>query len=199
MNIAVISDLHGVLPDSVRPILRDVDVILCAGDTCSVDIFEELKTYAPTTMVYGNCDRMMDYGSRVADRLTPSFDGCKFVLVHKIEDVGELPRRTECVITGHTHVPSVETIDGITWLNPGSATEPRHGSHPSMALASVEERELMKVVLVDLTNPGPALREFQSDASFGGFSDYDDLGYAGMRNGGGFSAFNEVDFGEIFQ
>ena len=199
MNIGVISDLHGVLPDSIKPILRDVNAIICAGDTCSVDVYEELKTYAPTTMVYGNCDRMMDYGSRVADKLTPSFDGCKFAVVHKAEDLGEMPKRCECVISGHTHVPSIETIDGITWLNPGSPVEPRHGSRPSMALVSVEERTLMKAVIVDLTNPGPALREFQSDSSFGGFSDYDDLSYTGRHTGAGFSAFSEIDFGEIFQ
>lgn len=202
MNIGVISDIHGPLPEIVHEVFAGCGAILCAGDTCSLETFDELRTIAPTTMVYGNCDRDLDYGPRVADKLTPSFDGCRFALVHKLEDLGELPRRCECVISGHTHVPSMETSKGVIWLNPGSPTDPREGSNPSVAIVSVEERLVTKAAIIDLTNPWPAMQDFREDTLIserGGFDEFDEFGGMGMSDrfasrGGGSAGF---DFSEI--
>lgn len=197
MNIGIISDIHGPLPEVVREIFEHCGAILCAGDTCNEDTYLELQSIAPTTMVYGNCDRDVDYGSRVTDKATPSFDGCRFAMVHKAEDLGELPRKCKCVITGHTHVSSLETINGVLWLNPGSPTNPREGSKASVAMVEVEEREVIRSAIVDLDDPYTALQDFGSDSLYGGFE--------GIGRGDGSSRFGSstsgsnmgIDFSEL--
>jgi predicted phosphodiesterase len=41
------------------------------------------------------------------------------------------------VLHGHTHVPRDETIDGVRWLNPGSASQPRGGSAAGFAWLTI--------------------------------------------------------------
>ncbi|MGI6097447.1 MAG: metallophosphoesterase family protein [Dethiobacteria bacterium] len=39
-----------------------------------------------------------------------------------------------CIVFGHSHQPVNEFVDGILMLNPGSATVPRWGKHPTCGL-----------------------------------------------------------------
>jgi putative phosphoesterase len=54
------------------------------------------------------------------------------------------------VIYGHTHRPLVEKQDGILYVNPGSAVQPRHGYPPSVALLEIKGEDI-KASLIDLT------------------------------------------------
>jgi hypothetical protein len=38
-----------------------------------------------------------------------------------------MKREVDVVVFGHTHVPSDTTFNNIRFLNPGSASSPRHG------------------------------------------------------------------------
>jgi putative phosphoesterase len=47
------------------------------------------------------------------------------------------------VILGHTHVPMVQRVDGVTAINPGSCSQPRDGDRRgSYAILDVERREV---------------------------------------------------------
>ena len=46
----------------------------------------------------------------------------------------------DVVMFGHTHVPAIERIDGITLVNPGSLTLPRqYGRVPTYAFMEIDE------------------------------------------------------------
>jgi putative phosphoesterase len=45
------------------------------------------------------------------------------------------------VILGHTHIPMVQQVNGVTVLNPGSCSQPRDGeSQGSYAILDLEQR-----------------------------------------------------------
>lgn len=148
--------MHGYLPDAAKTALKGCDVIINAGDTCSPRLMTELECIAPTVAVHGNCDRFQDYGPTVHDVARPSYEGVRFYVVHRPEDIpAELPRGTRVVVHGHTHVPREEEIDGVLYLNPGSCSEPRRGNEPSVMTVVVEEREVFDVTTYILTPFGP--------------------------------------------
>ena len=43
------------------------------------------------------------------------------------------------VLFGHTHVPLCLEEEGVLYLNPGSLTSPRGGSHASYAILEIEK------------------------------------------------------------
>lgn len=176
MLIGLISDIHGILPDAAKKALSGCDAIICAGDTCSVSALRELELIAPTVAIHGNCDRTTDYGSTVHDVARPSFEGVRFYVVHRPEDIpAELPPNTRIVVHGHTHVPREEEVDGVLYLNPGSPSDPRHGSEPSVMTLEVEEREVFDITRYVLTPFGPqkAGDEARSSNHWDDFDDWD--------------------------
>ena len=52
-------------------------------------------------------------------------------------DVDPQQAGIDAVISGHTHRPHVSTEDGVLFLNPGSASEPRYRQSPSVALLQI--------------------------------------------------------------
>jgi putative phosphoesterase len=62
-------------------------------------------------------------------------------VVHDIGDLSGDPRkeRIDVVVTGHSHKPSIETRDGVLFVNPGSAG-PRRFKLPVSAGMLVVER-----------------------------------------------------------
>ena len=176
MLIGIISDIHRYLPEAAKTALKGCDVIINAGDTCSPALMTELECIAPTVAVYGNCDRFADYGPTVHDVAKPSYEGVRFYVTHRPEDVpapADLPRGTRVVVHGHTHVPREEEIDGVLYLNPGSVSEPRRGSEPGLMTVVVEEREVFDVQRIILTPFGP-MKEGEASRS-GSNNHWDDF------------------------
>ena len=48
------------------------------------------------------------------------------------------PEKGDIVMSGHTHIPSFRNKDGVFYVNPGSASQPRTSLPPSFALISEE-------------------------------------------------------------
>ena len=150
MIIGVISDIHGRLSAEAYAALQGSDYILCAGDIESRMVLTELETIAPTLCVRGNCDRY-DLGSRVKDLVSPFLGGVRFRMVHRPEDIGNVPEDVQVVIHGHTHVPREEYgKNGVLFLNPGSPSRPRGGSRKSIARLFVDESRVKSVEFIDL-------------------------------------------------
>lgn len=189
MLIGLISDLHGSLPDAAVQALKDCDAIICAGDTESRTVMMQLECIAPTVAILGNCDRFTDYGPTVHDVARPSFEGVRFYVVHRPQDIpAELPRGTQVVVHGHTHQPRFEEIKGVLYLNPGSPTYPRGGSEPSVMTLEVEECEAYDVQHIILTPYGPR-REGDTSRSANHWEDLDDFDDLGDHT--------HIDFSEI--
>ena len=138
VKLGIISDTHGRVPNPVHDALAGVDHILHAGDVGPVDVLTELEAIAPVSAVLGNTD----HGLALPETHVEEFAMHKF-LIHHIVDVSMLSQRVRAMLTeehpdvvvfGHTHIPFQEEIDGILYLNPGSASQPRDFSAASVAI-----------------------------------------------------------------
>ncbi len=138
VKLGIISDTHGRVPNAVHDALAGVDHILHAGDVGPVDVLTELEAIAPVSAVLGNTD----HGLALPETRVEEFAMHKF-LIHHIVDVSMLSQRVRAMLTeehpdvvvfGHTHIPFQEEIDGILYLNPGSASQPRDFSAASVAI-----------------------------------------------------------------
>ena len=138
MKIGLISDTHGHVPNTVHTALAGVNCILHAGDVGPMDVITELEAIAPVYAVLGNTD----HGIALPETRLEEFDGRK-ILIHHIVDV-DYPSQTvrellstekpEIVVFGHTHMPFDERRSKIRFINPGSASQPRGGTAPSVAI-----------------------------------------------------------------
>lgn len=135
----MVSDTHGLLREEVLAALDEVDVLFHAGDVGSDSILSRLEAIAPLHAVRGNTD----YGS-VAERLPLDLvtdvdlpgGRLRIYVKHIREDIDLDPAAADIdvVITGHTHRPLVEEIDGVLWLNPGSCGPRRFDLPVTVAL-----------------------------------------------------------------
>jgi uncharacterized protein len=122
IRIGVISDTHGLLRPEVVSFLCGCDRIVHAGDVCEQRVLDELRALAPLTAVRGNNDR-----DAWADALQES---AQFrtgnLLIHVIHDLAQLAidpvdAGVQVVISGHSHLPSIERRGSVLFVNPGSA------------------------------------------------------------------------------
>ena len=154
MQIGIISDTHDHVPNAVHDAIAGVDHIIHAGYVGPMDVITELETIAPVRAVLGNTD----YAIQLPQTRIETFVGQKF-LVHHIVDlpvpshlvrVAIADEQPNVVVFGHTHMPYNEHHDGVLFLNPGSASNPRGGSAPSVAIVERIESSLI-VKFVALT------------------------------------------------
>jgi putative phosphoesterase len=119
--VGVISDTHGLLRPQAVGELRGSDIIIHAGDVGDATILEELRRLAPTYAVRGNVDHG-DCAALPATELVEIGEVLFFVL-HDIAELDLDPPTAgfAAVVSGHSHRPSIETRDGVLYLNPGSA------------------------------------------------------------------------------
>jgi putative phosphoesterase len=126
--IAVISDTHDHYPPRLAQRIMNADEIWHLGDVTAPGLHIGLSLLGPPLhTVRGNCDfEPWPYSLR------RQIHGVRCQLVH-IPPQTLPPGYCDLLLHGHTHIPRDETIDGIRWLNPGSASAPRGGHPPSFA------------------------------------------------------------------
>lgn len=136
-TIGVISDTHGLLRPEAKQHLSGVDHIIHAGDIGGPDVIAELEKIAPVTAIKGNIDKEA-WAAPYSDDETIKLAGRLIYVLHNRHDLGLDPKVAgfDIVISGHSHKPNIETIDGVLYLNPGSAG-PRRFTLP-IALALLE-------------------------------------------------------------
>jgi putative phosphoesterase len=137
---AVISDTHGRLSEQLISKLAGYDAVLHAGDIDTPQAYQQLARRHRLTAVRGN----MDIGHWADDLpLTEviAVDQLLVYMLHDIErlDLDPVTAGIQMIINGHTHRAKIERHrDGVLFINPGSASFPRHGTPPTMAVLSVE-------------------------------------------------------------
>ncbi len=143
MLIGVISDTHGLFHPAIPRHFAGVQQILHAGDIGNGSIISRLEELAPVVAVTGN----VDWG-RPLDQQHPRIQqlqlaGCRIYMTH----IGGLPNvmikrlpepSPDVYICGHSHIPVVERLDDVLFLNPGSAGPSRFGRRPSLALLTID-------------------------------------------------------------
>ncbi len=128
--IGIVSDTHGLLRPEVLKALRGAELIIHAGDVVRLETLAQLKAIAPTVAVRGNMDRsglpkleVFDHGGR------------RFAVLHSLGDLDLDPVAAEVnyVIHGHTHLPKINNLGGVIYVNPGSCGPERQDRPISMA------------------------------------------------------------------
>ena len=154
MKVVVIADTHTrgmsrTMPLGAWPYIETADHILHAGDVVDPALLEELKVFAPVTVVMGNCDSfdIRDWGA--ADEAQIDLGGVPIAMVH---DSGTSSGRRQrmrkrfpdarVVVFGHSHIPVNEDADGLLLFNPGSPTWKRQAPFPSMGILWIESGEI---------------------------------------------------------
>ncbi len=82
--------------------------------------------------VRGNCDTEVDQMVLefpvLSDFCLLSTENTEMLASHGHRELPPVKKGT-CVLTGHTHIPKLEEKDGAVYMNPGSVSIPKEGSH----------------------------------------------------------------------
>ena len=139
--VGVLSDTHGCLYPPVKRLLEGVDHIIHAGDVGSAQVLTELRTLAPVTAVRGNCDAEV-WAQSLPVRAEVDLGEARILVGHV---AGWL--RAEAgdggftvVVSGHSHLASIEERDSVLYLNPGSAGPRRFGRPRTVARLEIRPR-----------------------------------------------------------
>jgi hypothetical protein len=137
MKIGIISDTHGLLRPEAVERLAGVHHIIHAGDIGRPEVISELRKIAPVTAVRGNVDGG-EWAAGYPQTEFVKLGGRSFYVLHNLAELDLDPAAAgiDVVVSGHSHRPKIETVDGVVYLNPGSAG-PRRFSLP-IALATLE-------------------------------------------------------------
>ena len=138
MRIGIISDTHGLLRPEAERHLAGVDHIVHADDIGTPEIVDALRLIAPVTAIRGNVDRG-DWAREYPDTTLVSLAGKRVFVLHELKTLHmDAHAPIEVVVSGHSHVPKIESVGGILYINPGSAG-PRRFKLP-ITLATLEVR-----------------------------------------------------------
>lgn len=150
MKVVVLADTHTMgnrrpLPSGAWPYIETADHILHAGDVADPALLDKLESFAPVTVVLGNCDGFDVRAWGATEEARFELDGVSIGMVH---DAGPRRGRWErvrarfpgerVVVFGHSHTPQNEDRDGLLLFNPGSPTWPRRASYESMGILWIE-------------------------------------------------------------
>lgn len=165
MIVVVLSDTHSPrrwkgMPASVAQQLVDADVILHAGDVCTVDVLESLADFASVHAVLGNNDlpEVADWGA--PETLELELDGLRVAMIH---DSGQATGRTrrmrarfpsaDLVVFGHSHIPMDVEGDGVRIFNPGSPTDRRRQPYGTLGRLEIRDGRLESCEILALSVP----------------------------------------------
>lgn len=140
MNLAILSDTHGLLRPQVVERLKTADVILHGGDINRQSIVDELRHYAPLYVVRGNNDK--EWAEAIPYDLRVTLGGVRFFMVHNKKEIPSGLTDVDVVVFGHSHKYLQEEKDGVLWLNPGSCGPRRFHQEITMMMAEVENGKI---------------------------------------------------------
>jgi uncharacterized protein len=120
--IGVISDTHGLLRPEALDALAGSELIIHAGDVGDPNILDMLRTLAPVVAVRGNIDTG-EWAGAFPETEWVEYGGASLYVLHDVNrlDLDPAAAGLRCVISGHSHQPSIRTTGGVLYLNPGSA------------------------------------------------------------------------------
>jgi putative phosphoesterase len=151
----VVGDTHGHLDRIKQEVksLSGIDLLLHTGDYYRDGValakHLRLKHYS----VIGNCDPGVDGPKEVF----LNFEGHRIMLTHghlqsakrtlNNLDLRAQEKKASIVVFGHTHVPYLEKVGGIWFMNPGSPFNPRAGYKPTYGLLQISGKELIPSII----------------------------------------------------
>ena len=148
-RIGIISDTHGLLRPEAERGLTGVDHIIHAGDIGRPEIVDALRRIAPVTAIRGNVDSG-EWAREYPDTTLLRLAGKSIYVLHDLKTLqADSGAGIDVIVSGHSHVPKVETVGGILYLNPGSAGRRRFTLPITLATLEVTP-EGMRAEIYDL-------------------------------------------------
>jgi putative phosphoesterase len=162
MKIGVISDTHmpkrgKELPKTLVQGLKDVDLIIHAGDWQTLDVYDELRKIAAVEGVAGNVDGN-DIVERFGYKKVLSFDRFTIGVVHGHGTSKTTEKRVlesfkddhvDLIIFGHSHIPIYKSCDGVWLFNPGSPMDKRRQKQFSFGILTLDSEIKGKHIYYD--------------------------------------------------
>lgn len=134
MKVLIVSDNHrdeASLEDLIYIYEKEIDLWLHCGDS---EFGVDHSAWDKFVTVQGN----MDWENNLPKIVVEECEGTRFVVLHghnhqvrrSLEPMAEVAKANDASIVfyGHTHVAKVDKQAGITFINPGSITQPRGSS-----------------------------------------------------------------------
>ena len=145
MLIGVLSDTHGTLHPRLLDVFREAGVerILHAGDVGNASVLGELEAMAPALAVKGNIDTRGET-AKLPEEVRFTAEGVEVYMTHiggkPAHWLSRLPLpRPQVAICGHSHIPLLQALGGVLFLNPGAAgNRPRFGRELTAALLHLD-------------------------------------------------------------
>ena len=135
-RIGIISDTHGLLRPEAERGLAGVDHIVHAGDIGRPEIIDALRRIAPVTAIRGNVDSG-EWAREYPDTILLRLAGKSLYVLHDLKTLQADPGADiDVIVSGHSHVPKIERVGAVVYVNPGSAG-PRRFKLP-ITLATIE-------------------------------------------------------------
>ena len=120
--VGVISDTHGLLRPEAVAALRGSDLIIHAGDVGAPEILQQLQSLAPVHAVRGNIDTDAWAMALPAFEVVEVGEASIYVIHDRKQlDLKPAAAGFAAVISGHSHKPAQESLNGVLYFNPGSA------------------------------------------------------------------------------
>ncbi len=159
MKIGVLSDTHiprmaKDIPNAVYEGLKDVDLILHAGDLVEETFLEKLKRLKKTIAVYGNMDSQ-EVTSTLKSKEIIEVGKFRLGLIHGWGPPEGIEERMlaefkseelDCLIFGHSHHPLNEIKNKVLFFNPGSPTDKIFAPYNSYGILEVTDKIAGKIV-----------------------------------------------------
>ncbi|MEA9554641.1 metallophosphoesterase family protein [Xanthomonas nasturtii] len=119
LRIGLISDTHGVLRPEAVAALQGSAAIIHAGDVGKPEILVALQALAPLHAIAGNIDDK-PWAAGLPQTLDLLIDGVRLHVLHNLKTLAP-GVAADVIVSGHSHKPSIQTRDGVLYINPGSA------------------------------------------------------------------------------
>jgi uncharacterized protein len=146
-RIGIISDTHGLLrPEALRRLSR-VDHIIHGGDIGRPGLIEELRRVAPVTAIRGNVDKG-DWAEAYPETEMVRLAERSIFILHDLKalQIDPVVEDVQVVVSGHSHVPKINTVGGVLYLNPGSAGRRRFKLPITIATLDVSPERLQPII-----------------------------------------------------
>jgi uncharacterized protein len=146
-TIGIISDTHGLLRPEALRVLAHVDHIIHGGDIGDPEIITALRRIAPVTAIRGNVDTG-EWATEFAETEFVRLARRLFYVLHDLNtlQVDPVAESIDVIVSGHSHVPKINTVDGLLHVNPGSAGRRRFKLPITLASLEVTSDGLKPII-----------------------------------------------------
>ena len=159
MKILVVSDSHG-FEGNLRKVIERVepiDMLIHLGDFESGEDRIKKMVNCEVHMVPGNNDYAphldRDKVVNIAGHRIFLTHGHKYGVYYGLYGLYDKAKENNCdvVLYGHTHIPKINYMDDITFVNPGSISLPRQNyTQPTFLIMEIDKKNEVHFTLNDV-------------------------------------------------